>query len=112
MFSIIGIFYAVLQIALLWWLIDILNYPTFIVTAIVVSLIYITKFYTYVWIKLMKKKFWYYNMVNVFLFVLNIVLIWVMVDYLHLLASVSSAIVTISLFISRFFVLKKFKLLN
>ena len=111
-FSGIGLFYAVLQIMLLWVLVDIQEYNTLLTTILVAFTVYITKFYTYVYVKLIKNKFLHYNTVNLTLLILNIFLIWFLVDFLGFLASISSAIVAALFFVLRFVVLSKTKLIE
>ena len=106
-FTGIGIMYAVLQIVLLWLFVDILTFETLITTAVVATLLYVIKFYTYVFVKLMKNKFMHYNATNFIMLVLNILFVWILVDFLGMLASVSSALVSIIFFILRFVILRK-----
>lgn len=111
-FTIIGVIYALLQIFLLWLLIDTLRYNTLLTTAIVASTIYITKFYTYVGIGLMHNKFMKYNVTNLLLLFLSILAIWVLVDFLGFYASISSAITALIFFVLRFAALHKAELIK
>jgi len=74
--------------------------------------LYISKFYVYVFADLMHNRFVRYNIVNLFVLFLNVVVIWLLVDFLGFYASVSSAIVTFVFFVLRFVVLSKFGLIK
>lgn len=111
-FTIIGAIQSLLQIFFLWLLIDILKYPSLLMTSVVISTLYLVKYYAYIKVGLMYNKFIKYNMVNFSLFLLNIVAIWILIDFFGLYASISSIIVISFLFILRFMVLNKFGLIK
>ena len=111
-FTGIGLFYAILQIILLWALVDMQKFNTLLTTILVAFTVYITKFYTYVYVKLIKNEFMHYNAVNLALLILSILFIWFLVDFLGFWASYSSAIVATLFFVLRFFVLSKTELIK
>ena len=111
-FLIIGILTSVAQALLLWLLVDNLKYPVFITTLIVALVVYLAKYYAYVSIGIMENKFIQYNIINLAILLLNVVVIWLMVNFLGFFASVSSVILAVTFFIIRFAMLSNAKLIN
>jgi putative flippase GtrA len=111
-FSIIGLVQTLIHIIALGILIDILKYNTLIVTTLVISILYIGKYYVYVAINLIHNHFIKYNIVSIILIFINIFIIWFLVDFIKIYASISSAIAAIFSIIIRFTVLNRIGLIR
>ena len=111
-YSLVGIIATILNISLMWLLIDILNFNTKISAAIILLGLFFLKFYIYLVIDLMHNrldKFFYVNSISIFL---NWLFMWIFVDFFGISAVISSSIIVISLFILRFIVFKIIKLIK
>ena len=111
-YSLVGIIATVLNISLMWLFIDILNFNTKIIAAIVIIALFFLKFYMYIAINLMHNrldKFFYVNSVSAFL---NWLFMWIFVDFLGISAVISSSIIVITLFVLRFIIFKIIKLIK
>ncbi|MBS3107215.1 GtrA family protein [Candidatus Woesearchaeota archaeon] len=106
-FTLIGGIQSLLQILLLWWLIDILHLNTAITTAIVVIVLYLLKYLVYVSINLMHRKFWKYNAVNLGVAGFYVLAMWLLVDILGWKALFASIMMTGIVFLLRFVLLDR-----
>jgi uncharacterized membrane protein YwzB len=117
-YSIIGIIISILNIVLTWFLIDIIRIETFLATTLVVIAMHILKYFSYRTSKLFDSKtigsrqFIIYSVIVVFSSILHILLIWFMVDGLHLSTIISVTTVVVGLFIMRFILFRSTRLIE
>ena len=107
----VGAVTSVLNIFLMWLLIDKMDLSTVIGSSIAVVIIFFFKFYSYVLIKMMKSKFITYTLITVAFGIINVAAMWLMVDKLHFTVIVSSTAIVIALFLIRFIAFDKLGLL-
>jgi len=98
-----GLLFVVLNVFLMWLVIDYIKIPTFIGASLVVGFLFILKFYVYIIIKLINKNFVKYTLINIFFSIITIILIWFFVDILNIPTVVSSVIVVFAIFVIKFF---------
>lgn len=110
-YAAIGIIFSLLEILFLWIFIDLLKKPTFAYTSIIVGALTILKFYSYVFIDMMKNRIARYMLVLGVFYVLDVFFIWMLVK-IGFSAALSSAILSMILFVLRFLAYDKFKLLK
>ncbi len=105
----IGIIFTAFNVFLMWLTIDKIKIPTLIASALVVAFIFMCKFYSYILVRLMEggwKNFSKYASVDIVSIILNIALVWFLIDILKIPTVISSSAVVIGLFIGRFLVFK------
>ncbi len=103
-FTLIGAIWSLLNIFLMWLVLDIIGMPTLIGSTLVVSFIFITRFYAYIFIGLIHPKFIRYAAANISFPILNIVIVWLLIDILKIPTLISSVIAVGSLFIAKFII--------
>ncbi|MDP7179733.1 MAG: hypothetical protein QF824_00495 [Candidatus Woesearchaeota archaeon] len=111
-FLVIGAVQSVLQVFLLWVLIDILKFNTLIITTIVTIGIYVAKYYVYVFVGLMKNQFMKYNVINLATMVVSILAIWILVDFFGWYASISTMVLAVIFLVLRFVIFDKAGMVN
>lgn len=117
-YTLIGIIITALNIFLTWFLIDIIDMDTFLATTFVVVLMHVLKYISYKTSRLFDGKmigsnqFFFYSIIVIFSSTLHILLIWFMVDGLHIPTLISVTSVTGGLFIMRFILFKKTRLIE
>jgi len=111
-YLIVGIIFTVVNVILMWFVIDILGLYSALGASIVVSIIFIAKFYTYVAINFLKKNLLGYAIVNLSSMLLNILLVWFFIEIVGLTTISSSSLVVLLLFLGRFIAFKKLNLLS
>ena len=110
-YAAIGIIFSLLEVFFLWIFIDLLKKPTFAYTSIIVGALTILKFYSYVFVGMMKNKIARYMLVLGVFYVLDVSFIWLLVK-IGFSAAFSSAILSMVLFVIRFLTYDKVKLLK
>lgn len=108
----IGAIFTILNIFFMWLLIDVFGLYSAIGAAIVVVVLFFGKFYAYILIKLLHKKFLGYASVNLISMILNVVFVWIFIEIFHIPTIYSSGMVVLVLFIGRFFAFKKLRLIR
>lgn len=108
----VGIVFVILNIILLWLVIDLLKVPTWFGSSAVTIFLFITKYYSYVAIKLFNKNFIKYAATNVFYSILTIPLVSLSIDFLKIPTLISSSLIVGGMFILRFGTFKKIGLIR
>ena len=108
----IGVIFTIYEIALFWFFVDHLNLNTLIWTIIITGSSTVFKFYAYVVSKMMKKDVMGYLIVLGIFYVVNVALMWILVEIFGVLASVSSGILAVVLFVLRYAAYDKLKMLR
>ncbi len=101
-YLIVGILYTFINIFLMWLFIDVLRTGTVLGSILAVSIIFITKYFAYIWVGFMVKGFLKYSFVTGLMSIVNVVLMWLLVDILKIPTVLSSTIIVYSMFIVRF----------
>ena len=101
-YTVIGVFFTVLNIFLNWVFIDVIGLYSAIGASIVSVILFFGKFYIYVITNFLHNKFIGYIIVNVISMVLNVLLIWILIELFHIPTVYSSAAVVGVLFFARF----------
>ena len=108
----IGTIVTLMNIFFTWFLIDIARLNTIIATTSVVMSLHIVKFYSYRASNLFGRQqvghiqFMIYTAIIVFCSILNIVLVWFLVDIIHLATVIGVTSVVVGLFLLRFILFK------
>lgn len=110
-YTIMGVIFSLLEVFFLWIFIDLLKKPTLAYTVIIVGVLTILKFYSYVSIGMMKNRIFRYLIVLGVFYILDVVFIWMLVK-IGFSAALSSALMSMIFFILRFLVYDKVKLLK
>jgi len=111
-FTFIGIVATILNIFFVWLFIDILKIKTIIAVTLVVMTIFLSKFYLYVLIRLIKGQFLKYTFIQIVSALLNIILTWFFIDVLLIPTIIAATIVVGGLFIIRFILFKVTRLIT
>ena len=98
----VGILYTFINIFLMWLFIDVLRTGTVLGSVLAVSIIFITKYFAYIWVGFMVKGFLKYSLVTGLMSIVNVALMWLFVDILKIPTVLSSTIIVYSMFIVRF----------
>jgi len=98
----VGILYTFINIFLMWLFIDVLRTGTVLGSVLAVSIIFITKYFVYIWVGFMVKGFLKYAFVTGLISIVNVALMWLFVDVLKVQTVLASTIIVYSLFIARF----------
>lgn len=111
-YTLIGTIVTLMNIFFTWFLIDIIDVNTVIATTSVVACLHIVKFYSYRISRLFGRRqmghiqFMAYTAVVVFCSILNIVLVWFLIDILHIGTVISVTAVVVGLFALKFILFK------
>jgi hypothetical protein len=108
-YSIIGAIFTFFNVFFNWLLIDILKLNSVLSSSIVVIVLFIGKYYTYLWTKFIQRNITGYLIISASSIILNVFFIWFFVDIIGLSALISSSFVVTSLFIVRYFMLRYLK---
>jgi len=108
----IGVTFTLLNIFLMWLLIDILGLYSAIGASITVVGLFFLKYYTYILTNFMKRNFMYYASIDIASRILNVLLVWFLIEVFHIPTVYSSSAVVLFLFFGRFIAFKKFDLLK
>jgi len=114
-YLIIGVIWTIVYIYVIGVVIDKMGIPTLLGSTISITIVFIGKFYSYVFIDLMKggfrnfRRYAYVDFVSIFL---NIFLVTFTIDFLGVPTRISATIVVIILFIGRFFVFRMINLIE
>jgi|ETN02SMinimDraft_2_1059926.scaffolds.fasta_scaffold94144_1 hypothetical protein len=103
----IGITWISLNIFFMWFSIDFIGLPTLIGSTIVVSILFVSKFYAYKLIKLFKLTFKEYFTIAIGFNLANILLMWLFVDTIKLPTVPSSTVIILTLFVLRYITFNK-----
>ena len=110
-YTIIGVTFSLLEIFFLWVFIDIMKKPTLVYAIVIVGILTVLKFYSYVLSGMMKHNFFGYIFVLIIFYIFNVLLIWLLVS-IGFSAAFSSAFLSITFFILRFLTYDELKLLK
>ena len=111
-YFIVGLIFTILNVFFMWLLIDVAGIYSALGAALVVITLFFGKFYTYVLIKFLHKRFLRYATVNITSMILNVFFVWLLIEIFNIPTVYSSAIVVLVLFIGRFIAFKKLKLIK
>jgi len=117
-YTLIGAIVTLMNIFFTWFLIDIVEINTVVATTAVVASLHIVKFYSYKVSKLFGRRqmghvqFIIYTGIIAFCSILNIVLVWFLVDIIHIATVISITAVVIGLFLLRFILFKATRLME
>jgi len=111
-FSLAGGIWTVINIAVMWLLIDELHFPGWLGSSIGVAILYVGRYYTYLLLKAMEPRFWrYVSASGVFsLFIIGAMTL--AVDFLGVKALYASVVVTGLSFILKYLFFKRIKLIE
>jgi len=111
-FFVIGLIWALISIFLMWSLIDLLGFYGWLGSSIIVVFVFFGKFYTYLLTDLFYNNFLKYASANISFSIVTVALMSLATDILAVPAKISSPIVIGGLFILRFLIYKKIKLIK
>jgi putative flippase GtrA len=111
-FSLAGGIWTVINIGIMWLLIDVLHFPGWLGSTIGVVVLYVGRYYTYLLMKVMEPEFWKYVSASGVFSLLIIGSMTVAVDFLHFKALYASVVVTGLSFIFKYIFFKKLKLIH
>ena len=111
-FLFVGIIWTIVNIVLLWLLIDVLGLAGWLGSSIVVFSALIGRYYHYVFLKVIKPHFMKFLGTNFVFSLLTVVFMSLFVDFLHIPAKFSSPLVIGGLFIGKFITFKFIGLLE
>jgi len=111
-FSLAGGIWTVINIGVMWLLIDELHFPGWLGSTIGVVILYVGRYYTYLLLKAMQPRFWrYVSASGVFsLFIIGSMTL--AVDYLGFKALYASLVVTGMSFVLKYLFFKKLDLID
>ena len=101
-YVITGFIWAFLNVFLIWFFIDVAELSGLIGSTIVVIIILLGKYATYLFIGLIKPHFFKYLSTAIVFPVLNVFLIWLTIDIMGAPTVITSAIVAVLLFVLKF----------
>jgi putative flippase GtrA len=101
-YVIVGVLYTFINIFLTWLFIDILKTGTVPGAVLTSALIFVTKYFAYVAVGFMVKRFPRYAVVTGLTSAAFVVLMWLLVDILGVPAVAASAVIVYAMFIVRF----------
>jgi len=114
----IGIIVTIMGIFLTWFLIDIFVINTIIARFSVLASLHFVKFFSYRITKLFSRKklghiqFIIYTVIVGFCYLLDIFLVWLLIEVLHIKTLISVTLVTGGLFLLRFILFKATRLIE
>ncbi|MBD3310702.1 hypothetical protein GF351_05795 [Candidatus Woesearchaeota archaeon] len=108
----VGIVFTLLNIFCMWMVIDLLGISTVVGSALVVTVMFLGKYYAYVLLGLIYKKFARYLAVGIIFPVANVFLMWFFVDMIGISTALGAAISVYLLFLLRFFAYDLVKLMK
>lgn len=111
-FSIVGAVWTAVNIAIMWLLIDVLGLAGWLGSTIGIAVLYIGRYYNYLWLKVIEPKFWKYVYASGLFSLFMIAGMTVAVDVLGYKAFYPSIILTALSFILKFLFFKRIKLLK
>lgn len=111
-YAVIGFIFSLLEIFFLWVFIDLMKKPTLAYSTVIIGILTLLKFYSYVAFGMMKNRIFRYMLVLGLYYLLNVACIWLLVEAIGISAAISSAILAAAFFILRFLTYDRMKLLN
>jgi putative flippase GtrA len=111
-FSIAGGIWTVINIGMMWLLIDVMRLPGWLGSTIGVVILYVGRYYTYLLLKAMEPKFWRYVSASGVFSLLIIGSMTVAVDVCGFKALYSSVVITGLSFIFKYLFFKKVDLIR
>ena len=108
----IGVIFTLLNVFFMWLLIDVFGLYSAIGASITVVGLFFLKYYAYILTNFMKKNFMRYASINIASKILNVLLVWLLIEVFHIPTIYSSSAVVLFLFFGRFIAFKKFDLLK
>lgn len=111
-FSLAGGIWTVINIGMMWLLIDVWNLPAWLGSSIAVTILYVGRYYTYLLLKAMEPKFWRYVSASGVFSLFIIGAMTVAVDFLGFKALYASVVVTGLSFVLKYLFFKKIDLIN
>ena len=111
-YTIIGVFFSLLEVFFLWVFIDLMKKPTLAYSTVIIGILTILKFYSYVIAGMMKNIIFRYMLVLGIFYAINVVFVWLLVEMVGISAALSSVFLGVAFFILRFLTYDKMKLLK
>lgn len=111
-YAIIGIIFSLLEVFFLWFFIDLMKKPTLAYSTVIIGILTLLKFYSYVAFGMMKNRIFRYMLVLGIFYAINVFFLWVLVEMIGLSALFSSVLLGGAFFILRFLTYDKVKLLK
>jgi putative flippase GtrA len=111
-FSLAGGIWTVINIGMMWLLIDMLHFPGWLGSSIGVAVLYVGRYYTYLLLKAMQPKFWRYVSASGVFSLFIIGAMTVAVDFMNIKALYASVVVTGLSFILKYLFFKRIKLID
>ena len=108
----VGATWTLINIFLLWLIIDIIGMSGWAGSTLVVIIAFFGRYYTYLLIDLINKHFIKYASTNATFSLATIALMSLFVDVFHLPAKISAPVIILGLFILKFLVFKKINLIK
>lgn len=101
-YLIVGIIWTALNIASMWFFIDIRGFPTVYASSVIAAVLFFGKFYVYLFVNLIENKFLKYASATIGFYLSSIFFMWLFVDVMGLKAVTSSTIIVAAFFVLRF----------
>lgn len=111
-FSLAGGIWTVINIGMMWLMIDMWHLPGWLGSTIGVVVLYVGRYYTYLFLKAMEPRFWRYVSASAVFSLFIIGAMTVAVDLLGFMAAPSSVVVTALSFVLKYFFFKKVDLIR
>lgn len=111
-FVLVGLVFLVLAVVLNWVAIDLLNGHSFYAPFIIISFLFVLKYYCYLWTKTIVPRFWRYVLANSLVTLASTVAITVLVEVTGFQGWLSTLIALGVFTLLRYFVLYSFKVIR
>lgn len=111
-FSLAGGIWTVINIGMMWLLIDILHFPGWLGSSIGVAILYVGRYYTYLLLNAMQPRFWRYVSASGVFSLFIVGAMTVAVDFLDFKALYASLVVTGLSFVLKYIFFKRMKLID
>ena len=105
-YTILGIVASIINIGYMWLFVDVLQQNTIIHATLITIILFFAKYYGYIYTNLLHKGMKEFFMVQVVSGILNIILNWIVIDFIGLNALIGTTIVVGILFVGRFIMFK------
>ncbi len=107
----IGAFKAIVFVALTWLLIDLMRLPTIPSTISITIIAFFVTYALYLLFKIIKQRFITFTIVTLLFNAISGIVVWFMVDMMHVSGLISSIVSIALLFIGRYFLYDRIGLL-
>ena len=104
LYVIFGVVWSALNVFFMWLVLDIIRMPTLLGSTLVVFGTFILRYYSGLFIGLLKPSFIKYTITNISFSLANIFLVWFFIEILFIPVVIASAVPVVILFILKYFV--------